>query len=177
MAKVTYSKLNIKPICGNVLLQFKDQQIEVKTYLPVEEKLKMVTEVLNLVVAANNFINPLTIKVAFGMKLIKYYTNISFTEKQLEDSSKLYDAFVSSGLMDMIEDAIPKEEFYKIGDAVYDTIRSYTEYKNSFMGMLEGAAADYQNSEFNFDEVVKKVTDNEALPLLKQIAPLLGNSD
>ena len=48
MAKIGFTKLGLKPNNEIVNIKFNEQNIEVKQYLPVEEKLELITNVLEL---------------------------------------------------------------------------------------------------------------------------------
>ena len=63
MAKLPFTKLGLKQNNETVNIQFNDQIIEVKQYLPVDEKLELITRVLELAHDSNNFSNPVKIDV------------------------------------------------------------------------------------------------------------------
>ena len=52
------------------------------------------------------------------LEILYSYTNINFTEKQKEDPAKLYDLVVSGGLIKLVLQAIPEEE-YNILETTY----------------------------------------------------------
>ena len=58
MAKIGFIKLGLKPNNEIQYIEFNEQMIEVKQYLPVEEKLELITKVLELSHDSNNFSNP-----------------------------------------------------------------------------------------------------------------------
>ena len=58
MAKLSFTKLGLKPNSEIVNIVYGDLTIEVKQYLPVEEKLEIITNVLELSHDSNNFSNP-----------------------------------------------------------------------------------------------------------------------
>ena len=109
MAKVAFSKLDLKKNQEVTNLQINDEiSIEIKQYLPIGEKLKMISEIVNLSQGDSNIVNYGKIDIFTLLGIITYYTNISFTEKQMEDPAKLYDLFVGNGLDIDILRAIPK---------------------------------------------------------------------
>ena len=55
---IAYTKLGLKPKNETKTIEFNDQTIEVKQYLPVEEKLGLIGRVLELSHEQNNFSNP-----------------------------------------------------------------------------------------------------------------------
>ena len=102
MAKVAFSKLALKKQDNVKLVKIGNFDIEVKQYLPVNEKLDLIARVLNGAHDENNFPNPIKIEVIGTLEIIMAYTNISFTEKQKEDVAKLYDLLDSNGVVNTI---------------------------------------------------------------------------
>ena len=85
MAKVTFSKLGLSKNTEVKEIEWNDQKIEVKQYLPIEEKINLVGKILNESVDDNGYYNPIRLNIYTNMEIIIAYTNISFTEKQKED--------------------------------------------------------------------------------------------
>lgn len=174
MAKVTFTKLGLKPNNKIVNIHFNEQVIEVKQYLPVEDKLELMSRVLDLAHDSNNFSNPVKLDVYLILEIFDKYTNISFTEKQKEIPTKLYDLLVGNGLVEQVLSAIPKEEYemlYKNILAISDGI--YT-YHNSVLGILETVSADYQSLELDATNIRDKIADPSNMALLKDIITKLG---
>ena len=111
MAKLSFTKLGLKPNNEVVNIVHGDLTIEVKQYLPIEEKLEIITNVLELSHDQNNFSNPIKVKVYTALEVIGKYTNISFTDKQKENPTKLYDLLNGNGLIEKIIGAIPQAEY------------------------------------------------------------------
>ena len=63
MPKIGFTKLGLKPNNEIQYIEFNEQTIEVKQYLPVEEKLELITKVLELSHDSNNFSNPVKVSV------------------------------------------------------------------------------------------------------------------
>jgi hypothetical protein len=79
--------------------------------LPIEEKLKIIASVLDMSHDQNNFSNPIKVEVYMALEIMDKYTNIGFTEKQKENSAKLYDLLVSSGILKEVIKTIPEDEY------------------------------------------------------------------
>ena len=88
MPKIGFTKLGLKPNNEIQYIEFNEQTIEVKQYLPVEEKLELITKVLELSHDSNNFSNPVKVSVYTTLEIIEKYTNVNFTEKQKENPTK-----------------------------------------------------------------------------------------
>ena len=87
----TYLKLGLKKKDETKTITINGQEVTVKQYLPIEDKIKIIENVLRNSADDNNFANPVKVEVYFNLELIYNYTNISFTEKQKEDATKIYD--------------------------------------------------------------------------------------
>ena len=107
MAKVSFTKLGLTKPQIFAELCINEQVIEVKGYLPVNEKLELISEIVSGAADENNFYNAPKGHVYFILGIVKYYTNITFTEKQLENPQKLYDLIVGNELDALILNAIP----------------------------------------------------------------------
>ena len=59
------------------------------------------------------------------------YTDISFTEKQKEDETKLYDVLESNGLITEVIKNIPEEEYNKLFEYMDEIINMSLSYKSS----------------------------------------------
>jgi len=110
MAKVAFSKLGLTANKDIKTITWNEQEIEVKQYLPVNDKLILCARVLNQVVDEQGYYNPGKIEIFKTLEIIMTYTNLTFTEKQKEDPGKLYDLLISSGFEKLVIDNIPDEE-------------------------------------------------------------------
>ncbi len=174
MAKLSFTKLGLKPNNETVNIPFGEQFIEVKQYLPIEEKLDLITKVLELSHDSNNFSNPVKVQVYASLEIIEKYTNITFTEKQKENPTKLYDLMLGNNLIHAIIDAIPQEEYDILMKGLYNTIDSVYKYQNSVLGILDTISQDYSNLNLDASEIQKKLADPNNMELLKGIMTKLG---
>lgn len=174
MAKIGFTKLGLKPNNEIQYIEFNEQTIEVKQYLPVEEKLELITNVLELSHDSNNFSNPVKVQVYTALEMIDKYTNISFTEKQKENPTKLYDLLNGNGLLEKIIEVIPQIEYDEVIAGVYNTIDAVYTYQNSVLGILENISQDYSNVKFDVSEIQKQLAETENLGLIKDIVTKLG---
>lgn len=174
MAKISLNKLGLKIDDSVSIVKFNDQDIEVKHYLPVNEKLDLIGAIINESADELKFYNVGKLEVFKLIEIIKHYTNINFTDKQLEDTTKLYDLLSSSGLGDEILTVIPETELNFIEDTLFDTVDSIYKYNNSIFGILDAVTADYQNLNFDVSELQKNISNPENLKLLKDVVTKLG---
>ena len=174
MPKIGFTKLGLKPNNEIQYIEFNGQNIEVKQYLPVEEKLELITNVLELSHDSNNFSNPVKVSVYTTLEIIEKYTNVNFTEKQKENPTKLYDLLVGNGFAAAVIKAIPEPEYDEILTGIKQTIKSVYKYQNSILGILDTISQDYSNLNLDATEIQKKLADPNNMELLKGIMTKLG---
>ena len=174
MAKLAFTKLGLKVNDEIKTIEFNEQTVEVKQYLPVNEKLEVIAEVLNNSADDNNFANPVKVDVYTAIAVLETYTNISFTEKQKENVTKLYDIVVSTGFYNRVIEAIPHEEINSLTVAINDTIDAFYRYRNSVVGILENISTDYSNLNLDASAIQQKLADPENMELLRSILSKLG---
>ena len=104
MANIAFTKLGLKKNQEIKTIVINEQNIEVKQYLPMNDKLSLMGKVLTDSQDDNNFANPIKLEIFTNLYLIKFYTNITLTEKQWEDIPKLYDLLESNRVFDLIRE-------------------------------------------------------------------------
>ena len=174
MGKVSFTKLNLtkNPTIRDIF--HNGQTIEVKQYLPIEDKLKLVADVLNAIQDENNFVNSVKLMAYTRLQIVLYYTNINFTEKQKEDAAKTYDLLEANGVIDLVIGAIPSQEYQSIISGVSDIAEHIYQYRNSVYGILDAMKTDYSNLELDASKIQKEIADPENLTLLKDVINKLG---
>lgn len=175
MAKVPFTKLGLAKNQEIKMLSWNNQEIEIKQYLPINEKLSLIANVINNAHDGNkNFSNPIQVKVYSALEILYFYTNINFTDKQKEDVAKLYDLVASSGLITSVIDLIPEEEYDELMSGIEDSINAIYSYQNSVLGILDSVKEDYSTLNFDATTIQEKLADPETVGLLRNILSQLG---
>lgn len=175
MAKVTFNKLNLTKNTEIKNIDINENIIEVKQYLPVEEKLELISYIVNMAHDEDyNFSNPVKVEVFAGIGIIKYYTNITFTEKQLENPAKIYDLLNSNNVINNVIAAIPSNEYDEIRTGIEDTIKSIYQYQNSALGILDTIGQDYSDLSLEADTINEKLSNPDNMKLLRDVLAKLG---
>lgn len=175
MAKVSFSKLGLTKNQEVKILNWNEQNIEVRQYLPISEKLELISNVINFAHDGNaNFANPVQVEVFTGLELLYAYTNISFTDKQKEDPAKLFDLVKSSRLLDSVIMLIPANEYTDLVTGVQNSITAIYAYQNSVMGVLDNISTDYSGLNLDATEIQKALSDPNNMALLKNVLTKLG---
>ena len=172
--KPTFAKLKLARNNSVKVVTFNDIEVEVKQYLPINEKLQLISNVINAAADENNFSNPIKEDLFGTLEIIYAYTNLGFTEKQKEDPIKLYDDMISSGFADAIIKEIPSEEYNTIVNGINECTKAIYAYRNSLLGILEATVADYGNLELDANDLQSKMADPNNMTLLKDVLTKLG---
>ena len=174
MAKVSFTKLGLKLNQEIKIITYEEQIIEIKQYLPIQEKLELISEAISFSIDNNNFANPIKLKVFCLLGIVEKYTNITFTEKQKENPVKLYDLLISNNLLSEILKNIPIKEYEEIINGANDCNEAFYKYKNSIIGLLETITQDYSNINLDLTQIQQKLLDPEAFSTLKNLMEFTG---
>lgn len=174
MAKISLSKLTpVKKVEPKTIV-IAEQEIVVEQYLPVQEKMAMLENVLNHTIDETGFFNPTRLEVFFIIYLIKTYTNISITDKMIEEAHKTYDLLEMNGITDAIVEAIPDTEYETLYEAVEITSQHVSEHITSFAGTMKTVLADYSATKMDVDAISRALSDPEQVGLVKDVLDKLG---
>ena len=176
MSEITFDKLKNKDLPLKIkAFQLNGETVEVKEYLPVNDKLNLITAVLQQV-AQNDypFANPVQMDVYTVLEIIYAYSNIKFTEEEKADPAALYDELEKYDIANRVIAAIPEAEYNFIMDGVEETVAAYYNYRNSVKGIIEDVTTDYKNLDLNATEIQEKLKDPDNLALLKGVMEKLG---
>lgn len=175
MAKLAFTKLGLKVNQDVKIVEYNGQNIEVKQYLPINQKLELISNVINLAHdGTNNYSNPVRVDVYTALEILDAYTNITFTDKQREDPTKIYDAFKSNGVLDAIIDTIPEVEYSSLINGVYRSIDAIYTYHNSVLGILDAVSTDYSNLHLDAIQVREEINNPDNINLLREVLDKLG---
>ena len=176
MAKLSFSKLGLTKNNNIKNVEYNGQIIEIKQYLPVNDKATLVATILNYTLnnGENRFPNPIQVEVFTVLECINKYTNINFTDKQKEDPAKLYDLIISSGLWDLISSNLNVEDYTLLLNFIDETIEAYYKYHNSVFGILESVNTQYEAMDLDASRIQEKLADPNNMALLKEILTKLG---
>lgn len=173
--RITFTKLGIKKNTNLISLNWNDQIIEIKEYLPIQDKLDLVGKVVNQSLDDNNFLNPARLEIFTTLEIIYAYTNITFTEKQKENFLNIYDVMISSGLWRKIKEILEEHNEYAIiQKTIYDVIDEVYKFKNSALGILQAISEDYSQMDLDAEKIKAKLEDKNDLKLLKDVVDKLG---
>ena len=174
MAKISFNKLTPIKSIDPTIITIGENEITVERYLPMADKAAFVERVLNAVIDDTGFINPMRLDVMFHIELIKTYTNISITDKMMENPSKIYDLLVLNNVLSSVLEVIPEEEYEDLMNDVGECAKHTVDYLNSFAGMIKNITTNYDTTKMNVEEIMQTLDDPEKIGLVKDILDKIG---
>ena len=174
MAKLAFTKLGLKVNQEVKTIEYNEQIIEIKQYLSINDKLILISKVINASSDEENFSNPVKVSVFSALEIVDAYTNITFTDKQREDPVKLYDLLQSNHLLDRIIEAIPEDEYTELINGLHCSIDAIYTYRNSVLGILDTIKSDYSDTDFDATNIAEKLGNKEDLAFLKELLEKMG---
>ena len=146
-------------------------EIEVIETLPMQEKVKVIEEIVNACVLNQfNYFNPLFLRTLAQVKTIEACTNI------ICDTNDLYgfhDILRANGILDTI---LPMTDYQEIVNWSYECSESHCKHKNSFIGTLQGMSASKETEEMvaQLTELAQSVKeDTDIKQFMEEVAPHL----
>lgn len=174
MAKVSLTK--VTPLKAGEIkeVNIQDEIVQVRQYLPVDEKIALTERVLTRAFDETNYYSIYRLTLYTEIEIIKTYTNFNFTEKQLENIPKLYDLLVLNNIIKIIEDNIPEKELIGLKEKINNEAEHLEKYLNSFAGVMKTITTDYSNTQINVEKIVDDLKNTEGLSTIKDILDKIG---
>ena len=170
MAKISLTKLNKIKSLEPIDIKIGEETISVVQYLPLEKKLAIMQNIIEQ--AGNNeegFYNIVKLTVFYTIEMLRAYTNISFTEKQLEEPQKLYDIIVLNNIWNEVKKVIPQSELTDMWENTCALAREITEYNHSALGILNLLSNDYDNLSLDTTDMANKLSNVDNLKMSREI--------
>jgi len=137
VSKISYNSLKIKPNKEPVdTFNFNGQEISVIDYISLNEKYALVESAI-ISSTIDGELRDIVFKARILMYLVELYTNINFTEKQLEDEIKLYDSFEQAGFFELLLKKIPRKELELIWDYADKRYKEIKNKESSIYGIVK----------------------------------------
>ena len=152
---VSYANMKLKINNQTKTLDWNGQKIEIKEYLPIEDKYDLIMVALQKSLE-DGYYNPIKLDMYFHLYLIYMTTNISFTEKQKEDEFKIYDTLKSNGFIDVFLKNFNEAEYDDLYNFLVDTQSALEAYKQSTVSLIQSLINDLPKQA----EAMKDIMDN-----------------
>lgn len=164
-------KITYQDKIENKEITYDGQTFNVRSWIPMEDKLALIGNIINASIDDNTFYNPARLHIFYVMNMVKEYTDIDFKEMNIMYA---YDLLDVSGLWDIIERYIDENEINFIKQNIKETITNIYAYKNSVLGMIDAMNQKSEDLKVDGEALQKVIGDPENLTLVKQILDNLG---
>lgn len=179
MTKVSFASMKLKVDTNVNTFDFKyngaTYSIDVLKYLPISEKNDLIEVALQKAEQNGNY-NDVALEMYFNLNLIYLYTNISFTDKQKEDESELYDKLQCSGLIDAVISNMDQDEYSQLLEYLEKTKENRLVYGNSAAAVLRSFIQDLPSQMSQAVDILNNIKPEqfEEARRLAQIADKTG---
>lgn len=151
MAKVSFNKLKMKmdkSVKKATIMDSEGNEVEIEVlrYLPLKEKIEIISNSVNTAIV-NGVVREELLSAVLGVQLVQKYTNLSFTEKTLENSVTLYDILESNGVISVVEENMEELELEEINSY----IKSYSE---QMIGAMKSSISGYKAQTDIYKEIL-----------------------
>lgn len=167
-----YKDLQLELTENVIPVEFNGQTINVKTFLPLQKKMEVISEIINRSGDDQGFYNTAKFDFNFDMEMIKAYTDIKFDDGT--DAMQVYDELIQNELFGLIFSNIPSCEFDFIYNNAKATIDQIYKYRNSVYGILDAMKTDYSDLDLDIETLRKNLADDNNVGFLKEVLDKMG---
>ena len=151
-------------------VQYGDKVLEVKQYLPQEEKGALIKFVLESALdPVTNVFSPLRLDIYFAIAVAAWYMGIEFSEEDLNDAGKLYDILETNGINQLIVNNVPAAEYEDVQRLVAETAADMAKFNTSFVGVMNNLQNSNMDINSQLEDILSKIKDENNLSLIKEI--------
>lgn len=155
-------------------IEINGKKVLVEQYLPLEKKAAMIERILANSVDETGFISPVRLAVFFRLEVVRCYSNISITDKMMEQPEKLFDQLVMNKVIGAVSCGMPTVEWEHIEESVNKCAKAVQAYQNSFVGVMKTINKDYDATKLNVDELMATLDQPDKIGLVKDILEKIG---
>ena len=155
MANIKFEDLNLQTTNEIKTFKWGDKEIEVKQYLPVQDKYDLVMITLQKSFE-DGIYNPLKLDMYFHLNLLYLYSNIEFSEQEREDETNLCDKLENSGFMTEFLKTWNENEYNYLLDKIDDLQYKIEQYNATAASVLRGFINDLPANA----EAAQKIVEN-----------------
>ena len=174
MAKITFNKLGLKQKSETKEVKIGENTIQVKQYLSSAEKSRLMEFVLNNAANSLGLFDPIRVEVTFALGIMKYYTDISFTDTQLiKNMDTTYDILDSNGVFDIVFAAIPKNEFVFMSKTIEKYVDALSKYNNSAVAIINSMKNSSEGLNTELNNILDSIKDKKGMETLTELIDIV----
>lgn len=146
MSKISLETLNLNNNSNYKIVNVNNNEVKVKSYLPINDKINLVEEVIEKSLVQDAvYCNPILLKVMFELSVISYYSDINVGDLYEVNIMELYDLIKPNRVFEEVLSAIPKQEYEDLYDCLV-SCRDTVEMENGSIINLIKAGMDKMSS-------------------------------
>ncbi len=173
MAKVSFTSITPIKSKDDIVVKFGDKDIVIKQYLPVKDKADLITYIIQSAFDENGLFSPVRQDIYTTIGLLKWYTNISFTENMMINVEKTYDSIIINNLDQLLEN-IDSDEYVTITNMIDDAVIETKDYLRSFAGQIRSSRESYDMTNIDVEKITEALQDPTQIGLVKDIMEKMG---
>jgi flagellar biosynthesis chaperone FliJ len=113
-------------------------------------------------------------KTIFGTQL---FSDLEFTDEEIDKPMELYDELRQSGIDDFLENCLISNRSYQLFiSLLYQTIDKFEKYQTSAYGILDSLKKDYNDMDFNIEKLQEKIKNKENIEYLDEVMEKMGGA-
>ena len=147
-----------------------DKKLEVLTYLPIKEKTEMLQFIVNNVIdPKTGCASPIRTEIYFSIAVCHWYGGIDFSNEDMANIEKVYDALELNKVIQAIIDYVPYDEINFMRDLAEETVADVARYNSSAAGIIQSMADSSGSLDKQLSDIIQKVQSREGLEMLDMI--------
>lgn len=152
---VSFTDLNLELNREVKTFDFNDIKIEVKQYIPFEDKYDLISIALQESFENGHF-NVAKLDMYLHLYIVYMYTNIEFTQAQKEEPWRLYDLLLKNGIFDAVVANMDQEEYNYLYEAVTKEAEKQEKYQNTIAAVVNGFIQDLPRNAGVAKEIIEQ---------------------
>ena len=174
MAKISLTKIADVKIPAKTV-KFNDEiDFTIIQYLPIEDKINLLERVVNKSCDSTGFVNPLLSQIHFAIEMVKEYLNLNITEKQSENTAKLYDKLLNAGVINFLWENLPEGELNAMEDCFADLVEFYNTYNMSAAGVVNAISNNFTATETDMSDLIDALGQTDGYKTIQEAIAKLG---
>ena len=171
------SNLDIKQ--EEVTITFNNQNVKVKSYIPFEDKRRLIQFVINQNRRNKNtgMLSRYDIDKKLDIALVNYYTDYKFDNITDSDAiNEAYDILETQGFFQNLVNTIPKEEYNYITEMLQYEIDNDNKFKLTMTGSINDLISKFGDGLGNLEQAMKELEnfDENKFKHVSDLAQRLG---
>ncbi len=150
---MNFQEINLHTNTETNIIIVNSQEIEVKKYLPISDKIDLIQIALQKS-EEDGIYNDMKLDMYFHLNIIYLYTNIEFSIEDKEDEMKLYDILDSNDVITSVIGAMEEGEYEGLKESLLIMKEDNLTYKNTAAAVLTRIIQDLPKNAAAAKEIV-----------------------